>query len=122
MNNESTNLPNKTEEQEDPNYSKSDMEYMGRDFIESLVENFLPMIEPHLKPAKKKLDEFLGEDENWVLLRRPKGQDTKVYIFDASKIESFKHNKAIKKTHDVEEFLQLLLTGRLGELFDKFSD
>lgn len=102
----------------------------------TLIETVLPKIKPFIKPAVDKIQEFLGDNENFVIIRRLNNKvSAQVIVFDNSKkyeisngVESFDKdgnkinadkkkifkaidNDAVVNVFNVEEFINALLKG-----------
>lgn len=98
------------------------------DMLMEVVESALPKIKPFLAPAMEKMNEWFGEDEKLVVIRKSKGQTAKVIIFDNTKGD-YEINKgkniftADKETiigvHDIEDFMAKLISGDLTKMLDK---
>ncbi len=82
-------------------------------FMEPILRSVLPMLEP----ARKKLEDFLGEDEKMIIIRRPKGSDAFVVIMDTDNIEIFTTKSDDYKKYSTKEFVQMLMDGNMGDIF-----
>jgi len=94
------------------------------DALMSLVETALPKIQPFLKPAVEKMNEWFGQDDKLIIIKKNKGQSVKVIIFDnkkgdyeISKLDDksvFTADKdCIVGVYDIEDFATKLISGEL---------
>jgi len=96
------------------------------DVLMEVVESAIPKIKPFLEPAMAKMNEWLGDDEKLVVIRKNKGQSAKVIIFDNKKGEyeiksgenkSFTADKeSIIGVFDIEEFMTKIINGDISKL------
>lgn len=92
---------------------------LGSGFIESIVKQLDPFIDPMLKGVT----EALGDDETMILLRRNK-KDGKAYvhIIDTSKVKAFSiEEDGILDTIDGANFIKSILSGDLKEMSSKLN-
>ena len=99
-------------------------EDMGMEVLESLI----PKIKPFLAPGIEKMNEWFGEDEKIIIIKKNKGAKAKVLIFDNNKGEyEIKSGEGKKFTadkdcvigvYDIEDFMQSLISGDLTKMVD----
>ncbi len=86
------------------------------EMFQTIVETILPMVTPLIKPATKKFEEFMNDD-NMVFIRAVKG---KVHIFHvkASEVDAFelKEGKKPVGIYSTEDFVNKLLSGNFSDL------
>ena len=87
------------------------------DLAKVIMEPILKAVAPMLKPALAKLEEFLGEDEKMIIIRKPKGSDGFVVIMDTSNIDQFTTHNSNYKKYSMKEFTEALVSGEMGDLF-----
>jgi hypothetical protein len=92
------------------------------DALMSMVETALPKIQPFLKPAAEKMNEWFGDDDKLIVIKKNKGQPVRVIIFDNKKGD-FEISKSGEKNtftadkeciigvYDVEAFATKLISG-----------
>jgi len=98
------------------------------DMLMDVVEQALPKIQPFLVPAMEKMNEWFGEDEKLIVIRKSKGQSTKVIIFD-NKNGNYKIEKSSDKNtfeayskesiigvYDISEFVTKMISGDLTKM------
>lgn len=96
------------------------------DVLMEVIEGAIPKIKPFLEPAMAKMNEWLGDDDKLVVIRKNKGQSAKVIIFDNKKGEyeiksgenkSFTADKdSIIGVFDIEEFMTKIISGDISKL------
>lgn len=94
----------------------------------STIEALLPKIKPFIKPAVGKFEEFLGDNEKTIIIRKLKGGSPTVFIFD-NKIGNYKievdpsnsvsiftasqEPSPVIDIYDVNLFIEMLISGQL---------
>ena len=96
------------------------------DMLMEVIEGALPKIKPFLEPAMVKMNEWFGEDDKLIVIRKNKGQSAKVIIFDNKKGEyeirsgenkTFTADKeSIVGVFDIEEFMSKMITGDISKM------
>jgi hypothetical protein len=96
------------------------------DMLMEVIEGAIPKIKPFLEPAMVKMNEWFGEDEKLIVIRKNKGQSAKVIIFDNKKGEYeirsgenkiFTADKeCIVGVFDIEEFMSKMITGDISKM------
>ena len=98
------------------------MEGVKDEVASTMIETLLPKIKPFIKPAVDKIQDYLGDNDKFVIIRRLKvGKSASVIIFD-NNTEYEISNKDGKRTFtageetvinvfNVEEFIDALLKG-----------
>ena len=97
------------------------------DMLMEVVEGVLPKIKPFLKPAVEKMNEWFGEDDKIIIIKKNKNQGTKVIILDNKKgeyeiVNSINSKKfsvdrdSIIGVHDIENFIEKVISGDITKL------
>ncbi len=86
-----------------------------------LGEQILPKILPKLKPLFKKLSDFLGDDENVIMLKKQKGEDGMYLLIIKSDGMNMTMDQECFKVYQIEQFLELLINNDLETLAKKFE-
>jgi len=92
------------------------------DMIAATLEGIMPKIAPLIEPAVKKISEFLGENEKFIILRKMPGKSPTVIVLDntagnyeISKLDDSQifsaDNSAINGVHEVDTFIKALISG-----------
>ncbi len=96
-----------------------------------VVEQAIPKLKPFLVPAMAKMNEWFGEDEKLILIRKNKGGKAQVVIFDNSvgdyeikkdavnNINIFTADqKCIMGVYPIEDFVEKMITGDISKLME----
>lgn len=94
------------------------------DAFMSLIEGALPKIQPFLKPAVEKMNEWFADDSKLIVIKKNIGQPVRVIIFDTKKgdFEISQANgkgvftadkESIVHVLEVEDFMTKLISGEL---------
>lgn len=91
------------------------------DMLMSMVEGILPQVKPFLAPALEKFNEWFGEDEKLIVIKKNKGGSIKVIILDNSKGEYEIRNGENKKfsappdaiigVYPLDDFMEKIISG-----------
>lgn len=84
------------------------------EFLNSIIER----VKPLLIPALEKLEDYMGEDEKMIIIRKPKDAKGYVVILDTKDITSFKLARSDYKRHKMRDFLEKLISGKISEEFN----
>ena len=89
--------------------------------IKALLDGILPSLKKFIVPISAKLDEFLGDDKNIVVLRNIKGS-TYVFVIDTSGPFEVSNGKLLVnpdkvKVFDVKSFIDLFVTNSDFKVF-----
>jgi hypothetical protein len=95
------------------------------EMADAMVQNFLPKIKPFLAPMMEELNQYLGDEDKTVVIRRRKNSSPVIVILDnkedfivtGPKVDAEK--KAILKVYNIEQFVELLINGKLTETLSK---
>lgn len=97
------------------------------DVLMEVIEGAIPKIKPFLEPAMNKMNEWLGDDDKLIVIRKNKGKSAKVIIFNNKKgeyeIKSGKDKlftadkESIIGVFDIEEFMTKIIGGDISKLF-----
>ncbi len=90
-------------------------------FKDVFIENIIPKLKKHLKPAVDHLMEYLGEDEKVLIMRNTK-EGGKLFVLEASKSEILIEEDAVINTFDIHESIELIIQGKLSEYIEKKID
>lgn len=96
---------------------------------QNVAMSALTLVKPMIKDVCKQLSDTLGDNDQIIVIRKTKG-DSPVSILMLNTHEEFKiqggkifsftgNKKAINKYYVAEEFVDMLLTGRMKDLTDK---
>lgn len=109
--------------------NESIMDKLKGDMMIGMIEEALPKITPFLAPAIEKMNEWFGDDEKVVVIRKIKGQPAKVIVLKnniknagyeikkSDKENVFSADKeVVGDVFNIEEFVQKMMT---GDLFKK---
>ena len=88
------------------------LSFMEDILAEELAEKALGFVKPVIKPAVKKLEDYLGEDERMIIIRKPKGKDGVVVIMETKDIVSFRTSNDDYISFSMKEFVELLISGK----------
>lgn len=96
-----------------------------------VVEQAIPKLKPFLVPAMAKMNEWFGDDEKLILIRKTKGQKAQVLIFDntvgdyeikkdtINNINIFTADKeCVKGVYPIEDFVEKMITGDISKLME----
>lgn len=99
------------------------------EILASVIEDVLPKLQPMIAPAKRELEKYLGSDEKLILLSKAsEGSSAKVIVIKTDSnllIQGKKlgrkftcEKEAIEHVFNVDEFVEMLLTGKLTEFLN----
>lgn len=100
------------------------------DVFMEVIESAIPKIKPFLVPALEKLNEWFGNDEKIIVIKKFGDKKLKVVIFDNNvgeyEIKNSKDGKvftsdpdSIVGVHDIESFMEKIITGDLTKMTGK---
>lgn len=104
------------------NKENSIIDNLKGDMVMNLIGDFLPKIEPFIKPAITSLEEYFGDDEKLVVIKKSVSGikviilNNKVGNYNISSGENheFKVEKeSLISVLDMQEFIKSLLSGQL---------
>lgn len=81
---------------------------------QEIASQIIDMVKPALKPALEKLNEYLGDDEKMIIIRRPKDMDTVVAVIETDKVEKFSLSTDEYERYSAKDFVENLLSGNLN--------
>ena len=94
------------------------MEKQKEDNMKSIIESLLPQIRPYVSPMIEGVEEAFGDNAYLCVMKREKDGKCYIHVIETPNIESFKVSE-IKSTVKFEDFLELLLSGEIKDMFDK---
>ena len=100
------------------------------DMLMEVVESAIPKLKPFLKPTMEKMNEWFGEDEKLIVIKKNKGQKTQVIIFDNTKGDYEIKRSGVSNTftadaecvvgvYEIETFVEKMITGDISKLMGK---
>ena len=97
---------------EDGSFLKMMQDTAGKEVLATII----PQLEPFIDPMLEGIGEALGDDENWVLLRKVKGVRM-VCIIKAALVESFKIKEGgVHKEIHAKDFVKSMLNKDIDNL------
>ena len=106
------------------------MAEMNEGLVSSLVETIMPKIKPFIEPAMAKFNEFLGNDEKTIIIRKLGENSASVIIFDNNKLDEVGYNisynsnerkftcekqETVFTMESIDGFINKLLTGEFSK-------